>query len=52
MLCSLSAALYWIGSRLLIDMPDLSDARMLAVEKEIILARAKELKEAHPICSW
>ena len=48
-LCSLRAALYWIGSRLLIDMPDLSDARMLAVEKEIILARAKELKEAHPI---
>ena len=39
----------WVCSRLAIDLPDLEDRRIKALQEQIVAARAKTLKEAIPI---
>jgi len=46
---SVRAAVSWVGRRLRIDLPQLADAQILALEDRCIQERAKELKEAVPI---
>ena len=46
---SIRAALTWVGSRLLIAMPDLSDPRLLALEAKVVEERGKELKESQAV---
>ena len=45
---SCRAAISWVAKRLRIDVPDLADARLVALEEKCIAERAKELKEAIP----
>ena len=39
----------WVASRLAIDLPDLDDQRLKAIQDQIVSARATTLKEAVPI---
>ena len=45
---SARTAVKWVASRLQLQVPDLDDPRVLALEKQAIEARGKELKEAVP----
>ena len=46
---SFKTAVKWVCSRLAIDVPDLEDQRLTALQKQIVVDRAKTLKEAVPI---
>ena len=45
---SARAAISWVGRRLRLDVPDLADPQLTALEEKCISERAKELKEAVP----
>ena len=45
----LRSSLRWVTSRLAIECPNLDDPQLLALQKEVVLKRAKTLKEAIPI---
>ena len=42
-------AVRWVTSRLAISCPDLEDKKLLAIQQEVIINRAKTLKEAVPL---
>ena len=45
---SVRAALKWVGAKLQIAMPDLSEPRLISIEKKVVEERSQELKEAVP----
>ena len=46
---SVRSSIRWVSSRLAIDCPDLDDAKLVALQKEVVLNRATTLKEAVPV---
>lgn len=42
-------AVRWVATRLAIELPDLDDHRVKAIQDKIVADRAQTLKEAHPI---
>ena len=49
MLPAFKTSLKWVAARLAIDLPDLDDRRLRALQESVIAKRAKTLKEALPI---
>ena len=46
---ALRTAVKWVTSRLAVNCPDLEDAQLVALQKDVIVKRATTLKEASPI---
>ena len=46
---SVRSSIRWVSSRLAIECPDLDDAQLVALQKEVVLNRATTLKEAVPV---
>ena len=46
---ALRTAIKWVTSRLAVKCPDLEDAQLVALQKDVIIRRATTLKEAIPI---
>lgn len=49
---SFKTSIKWVVARLTIDLPDLEDQRIKAIQDQVVAARATTLKEAIPIPIW
>lgn len=49
MIPGFKTSIKWVASRLAIDLPDLDDVRLKAIQEQVVTARATTLKEAIPI---